>query len=189
MGRSQVAFNQRHGGRSGQKGGRGIGRGVSTSNHRPTQTLGDNLWRHNADSHISVEQQLEEKVLALESHGNYSNQMKEESSHEESFMEMSLDVQTLKECFDTLPLCDLLNLPPHLTEFIDTSRPSLKVQNEGEVSNPVTKDKDHILSLREEKEKRINLKNDDSKNEGPVKEVDEDDEDDDMESWLDSVIS
>mmetsp|Transcript_7629 Transcript_7629/g.11664 ORF Transcript_7629/g.11664 Transcript_7629/m.11664 type:complete len:192 (+) Transcript_7629:93-668(+) len=191
MGRSQVAFNQRHGS-SGQRGGKGRGRGGSASKHIPKQqTLGDNSWRFNTQSGGDQEQELEERVLALESHGNYSNQTKDESSNEESFIEISLNMQALKDCLDTLPLCDLLQLSPHLTEFLESPRPSLQsLQNEGGTPTSAKSGRKQFPASKEE-DGRIDVVHDDlGKNEGLSKGTDDHDEDDDdMESWLDSVIS
>lgn len=191
MGRSQVAFNQRHG-RSGQRGGKGRGRGGSASKHVPKQqTLGDNSWRYNTQSGGNQDQELEEKVLAFESHGNYSNQTEDESSNEESFIEISLNIESLKDCLDTLPLYDLLQLSPHLTEFLENPKPSLQIiQNEGGAPTSANSGRKQFSALKEEDGRSDVVHDDFEKNEGLSNGNDaDDDDDDDMESWLDSVIS
>eukprot|EP00548_Thalassiothrix_antarctica_P005855 CAMPEP_0194154812 /NCGR_PEP_ID=MMETSP0152-20130528/62017_1 /TAXON_ID=1049557 /ORGANISM="Thalassiothrix antarctica, Strain L6-D1" /LENGTH=213 /DNA_ID=CAMNT_0038861171 /DNA_START=108 /DNA_END=746 /DNA_ORIENTATION=+ len=137
MGRSQVAYNQRKGRPGQQKGGRGRGRGKedtdskTQSNYRSKRDLGDNSWRYQETSNNDIdennhEQLLEEKLLSLEAYGKYSNQIKDDdeemnSNDSLSFVmkSSSLNMKEIKESLDTLPLSDLLGLPPHLTEALE----------------------------------------------------------------------
>mmetsp|Transcript_12388 Transcript_12388/g.20529 ORF Transcript_12388/g.20529 Transcript_12388/m.20529 type:complete len:212 (-) Transcript_12388:53-688(-) len=211
MGRSQVKYNQRNG-RPGQKGrggggreGRGGGRGSSSTdsddiNKRPPAraaktNLGDNTWRYQQDDEdVTEESKLDEQLLALESHGNYANQVSATEEDDGNIGGSSttsiitlINVVRMQEALTTVSLGDILRLPPYLTASLEhQSRPVIGLAKK--------------QTLRDN-EKRIEATpaakcdapptpeklQQDNQEDAIVEE--EAEEENDMESWLDSVIS
>jgi hypothetical protein len=187
MGRSQVKYNQRNG-RPGQKGRGGPGRGNAGrggDEQQPKQQqqtahgdLGDNTWRYQQDAVATNESKLDEQLLALESHGNYANQVSAVDEDEHDHMGTStVNVERMEQALLTVSLGEILRLPAYLTASLEehSRRPTRKKQQA-----VVTEETNEETKSNMQSEKKPTIVE-------AVKE--ESEEEDDMESWLDSVIS
>jgi hypothetical protein len=184
MGRSQVLFNQKHG-RPGSKGrgpGRGRGRGADHHNnnkHQHQTVEGDNAWRYKQEEQESTAELLDQRVLALEEQGNYSNQASLLETHEGGWSSAtsSINLDELKKSLDALPLSYLLGLPSYLTEPCDSRKP----QRAAALTPEPLKTLNPLSEMAEVDPRSIRSPEVDQQLDG--------DDEDDMESWLDSVIS
>ena len=242
MGRSQVLRNQRLGGRSGRgrtnsstsqsktnRGHRSQPRDASSSQQRNTNS--SQGWRHFPNNDVDVHtgsddetkfmstasssapQDLDEKFLALEAHGNYASY---HTSHEDDqYMHVtittkaatgSLNIQKINRGLSALTLHELLGLPPHLTESLENTSSAAAARRHGaaddddsdvlrierslddckvvDIQSPSRDATQAVVSrVITEESKTVTL---------PLSEsnvVEDNMDDDDMESWLDSVIS
>jgi hypothetical protein len=181
MGRSQVLRNQRQG-RPGQKGRGDSGGRTSSSKQekdiRPQQqVVGNNAWRFQEETLSEDDDtQLDEKLLALESHGKYANQVTEEVDSMTITATFKLNVDQIQKGLASVSLSEILGLPPHLTASLEEQSRHLV----GATLRQSNKDTQADAS-----EKKVVLVDAETKDKNDSKENDEDD----MESWLDSVIS
>ena len=234
MGRSQVLRNQRLGGRTGRgrtNTSSSSGNNSKTNRAHPPESRNSNStqgWRQYPNSNVdrdtgkddettfmsaaaSAQQDLDEQFLALEAHGNYANY--QVSSEDDKYMFMTitttaaaatLDIQKVNRGLSNLTLHELLGLPPHLTETLETASSVARSRAaaaaaadivgitsdlgdckvDGGIQSPPHNATQAVVSsdITEETTPLTNTiptSND----------VIEDMDDDDMESWLDSVIS
>ena len=185
MGRSQVLFNQKHG-RPGSKGrgpGRGRGRGADhhhhNNKHQHETIEGDNAWRYEQEEQESIAELLDQRVLALEAHGNYSNQASLLETHEGGWSSAtsSINLDELQKSLDALPLSYLLGLSSYLTEPCD----SRKTQRAAALTPEPLKTINPLWGTAEVGPRSIKSPEVDQQLDG--------NDEDDMESWLDRVIS
>ena len=175
----------------------------------------DTKFKSTASSSSSGQQDLDEQFLALEAHGNYANY--QVSSEEDKYMYVTiaptgatglLDIQKINRGLSALTLHELLRLPPHLTESLENATASAAARRHTAAAST---DNDIVgiestSSLEDRKiddigspprnltqagvssvitEVRTPVANTISK----TSDANENMDDDDMESWLDSVIS
>jgi hypothetical protein len=203
MGRTQVLRNQRLG-RPGQK-----GRGRGERMERPRKETGENAaWRVSLHdgvdvgprAELSIQEELDEDLLALESHGNYHGSPSfgiamaddDDVVLSGSFLGAltKIDVQQIDRGLSTLSLSEILGLPPHLTELLeDQSRHVVgaTLRHTYNHDEPVVGSCNDYGQASVAEAKTVGTKSNEESKE--TKENTEDDDEDDMESWLDSVIA
>lgn len=181
MGRSQVKYNRTHG-RSGTKGrvGRGGGRTASTPGRavkpQPQQQR-DNAWRFEIESESSSGPSSIhlEQLLHLETSGllpQYSEKLTEDD--ESSLLVKEINLSSMGKTLAQLSVAQRLSIPARLT--VD-----LEVRSAREESHPK-----HPLSCNNDP---VDEKADKTGSSGNVLVDVEDDAEDDLGAWLDTVIA
>ena len=194
MGRSQVNFNKIHG-RPGSKGrgigGRGRGSSTASSRRQHQQPLGDNAWRYDTKSHTAstTADEMDLEMLNLETQKlpqyMYSETVETEAVGQERAKGIS--VKQMGKALDQLSVSQRLGIPSYLTldlEVRDVSNRSMPSQG-GNVNKPPVSTQEPCIHRDETDEGAV-----ENNREVPAKdEKDATDREDDLDAWLDSVIT
>ena len=189
MGRSQVKYNQTHGrpGAKGRGGGRGRG-GSDKATSRcaappPPQPPHDdtNAWRYE-NSVISHTDGMDLEMLDLETQRltQYPVEKVEQTEEGQEFFG-GVNLSAMGKALNSLSVADRLGIPAYLTVDLEvkdlkSAQASLKTDVDESSSRSALPDKKEI-------QQATTITNEDNKSHGT------DDEDEDLDSWLDSVIT
>jgi len=187
MGRSQVKYNRMHG-RPGTKGRGGRGRGSGESS-RSQPPQGDNAWRYENDASSAVPE-MDLELLDLETQKLPQYVEKTEDENDGQQLVNGINMSALGKALDRLSVAQRLKIPAYLT--VDLEVTSSRVATKGgkgmsnEVDNPPA-------SLETRDESGLTAEKQDSDNKAdqdPTNDAkDADGNEDDLDTWLDSVIS
>ena len=184
MGRSQVLRNKIHG-RPGQTGrGRGAGRGRGEAKRRQDLSkLGDNAHRFEKQS-FQVDDHydglLDEIHLAdiiVESDDLFCDSKRDVEGTDDY---LSIDVAGLAKCLEQLPIAERLNLPQHVGKHLEEMYGGGRKKTLAELREDANVQHHHVQNMQPEKSSEsttIETAKSDAAHE------------DDLEAWLDDMIS
>lgn len=197
MGRSQVKYNQTHG-RPGTcakgRGGRGRGRAPEPSSRRhqpPPPTPGDNAWRYESALVVETSDGMDLEMLELETQrlSQYSTEKLEKSRDGQPLLK-GINMSSMGKALDQLSVAQRLGIPAHLT--VDLEVRDVNISSSVAPQSEKDKDSAHI------QESTGNESDAASKRTGEQGSVADDMKDDneatggevdDLDAWLDSVIT
>ena len=193
MGRSQVKYNRTHG-RPGTKGrGSGRGRAAEMSRQQQPQPQGDNAWRFEKEaSDPSTEVDLQLLDLETQTLPQYSEN---EENEDDQQLVKGINVSSMGKALDQLSVAQRLGIPSYLTvdlEVKDVNSSWALKDGKGKSneidSSPLTR------QVRARQENDVAEPHPSDNNAGvnhvPTKEDDgSTGNEDDLDAWLDSVIT
>lgn len=192
MGRSQVKYNQTHGrrgakGRGGGRTGRGGSASKATSSRRaapsqPSNHDDTNAWRYE-NSAISHTGGMDLEMLDLETQKltQYPAE-KVEQIDEGRVLFSGVNLSAMGKALDSLSVADRLRIPAYLTVDLEVKREtSPQVSSKTDVDKSASRSADDVPDKIHEATTITKEGNEESHGSG--------DEDEDLDSWLDSVIT
>lgn len=184
MGRSQVKYNKTHG-RPGTKGRGGGGRGRGTSLYRQQQEpQGDNAWRYESATTRTESPNfgINMEMLDLETRKQYYSSSKTVTVEEDTFVggKNRIDISKMGKALDRLSVAERLSIPAYLTVDL-------------EVRESKKGDADLSTSSARDMESKQAFTNVESAADGAIKDSSEETkterDEDDLDTWLDTVIT
>jgi len=188
MGRSQVKYNRTHG-RAGAKGrgggGRGRGSAESSSRQQAIKPQGDNAWRYESASSSmpSIDDGMDLEMLSLETQrvSQYSEKVEDNADGQQ--LVKGINMSAMGKALNQLSVAQRLRIPAYLSvdlEFRDANSTEPKRGNEPSE----TCEKSPLAAKQTEDDDKETGKEDPTMNDD-----DSGGGEDDLDAWLDSVIT
>lgn len=183
MGRSQVKYNRTHG-RPGTKGrGGGRGRGAESSSRQQQQPQGDNAWRYENLAPTEHTSGMNLEMLNLET--------QKLPQYSENAVEDFGGLHDMGKALDQLSVAERLGIPAYLTVDLEVGENKNKMKDEKvpSLDTRKTNNKSADAASKQTRDENEARTGDPPSNKTTNKNDSSGDEEDDLDAWLDTVIT